>query len=136
MQIVSEPGDEIPGTAAWRGAGASSCYQPIHPPKGEQEQGAARRQKKGAPRANFHPTPARLMSCEVEFTHAVSPLPRTGRGLDPACTHTAPALAEHASILQHAGIQRGVSSPHRTPLARKQMERKGLGFRPVLICWL
>lgn len=105
-------------------AGEQALFHIISPSTRQgwgQERGAAQRQKKGAPRANFHLTAAHLMSCEVEFTHAVSPLPHTGKGAGCSpCTHTAPAPAEHASIPQHPGIQRGMRHPHPTPLAGKK----------------
>lgn len=64
------------------------------------------------------------MSCEVELTCAVLPLPHTGKGLDPPPAHTAAALAEHVSIPQHPGIQHRMGHPHCTLLARMQLEKK------------
>lgn len=116
--------------AQWlEGEQAFPHYQPIHSLRGELGPGALCH-KKGASRANFHPTTEHLMSCEVEVACAVSPLPSARKGLDPPPAHRAASLAEHVSIPQHPGIQHGMSHPHCTLLAKMQLEKKkkGLGL--------
>lgn len=89
MQIVCEPGDEVPATAAWRGTGVLCIISPAST-TGRHEEIAG--SCSDARRGNFHPTAVHLMSCEAHFTHTACLCLAQHAGMGPAPAQPQPHM--------------------------------------------